>query len=684
MVLLKTRVRLTPFIVLALLMINACAGPHDAVVPASPPATDVASRHIDSSGGHQLWGFWLGFIPATHDSLELVPMRGAEIHLNARRFLEVNPCKDCVTLQGLEVDQVNQTLKVEIVLKHPFPGLERFTGFDVRAIVISDGSLYFPSLDARVPVPPGLTDPATGDFTLAVPDGYTRLWNTLEFPPGSGPFKILEYSQGNLASPGDFTSTVNPYIEYSEYPRRHFPAGGSISQVLHFKLIPGPIRFGYAIDASWEPPLVDPPLDILTDFPVSANALEPISIGWSLMGTLTETVGSADTGKAGLIDMQACTDIESALLECPDLWNGTVSASKIDCESIGTDGYYLSVEFPLTNELGTAHGSYPALLRVVDTAYDYWLGDINHMYQLVWIPVADTQEPQLVGEMVFTAPGPPDPDGFPGALNVFLLDLDTMQETQLTPFVGVGAIFMEPRINPAGTHMLLTFCPTPYASKVDVYEIGGGSWTASPAGVYDGTADFHPDGEHLLVASGAQWGQTFDLYSMKYDGSDRTFIATAPDTVSNPRWSPDGKRIAMTLGKWIVDPPQTSLWIYNVDSGEFTKILDAPGVDENPSWSPVKIDGSYLIVYASSRDHNPEYETDIYVANPDTEEILYRLDTGVSESHPSFSPDGLSFVYSADSAGDTELFVFSWKTEDSVQLTDDDTWDGSPSWGWNW
>jgi len=683
MIRLKTRLRLTPIVVLALLMISACAGPHDAVVPGSPPATDVASRHIDSSGGHQLWGFWEGFIPATHDSLELVPMRGAEIHLNARRFLEVNPCTDCLTLETLQIDQVNQTLHAEILLKHPFPGLTKFTGFDVRAIVISDGSLYFPALDARVPLLAWI-DPTTGDFTLTNADGYTRLWNTLEFPPGSGPFKILEYSQGNLASPGDFTATVNPYIDYSESPRRHFPAGGSMTRMFDFKLIPGPIRFGYAVDASWEPPLVDPPLDILTDFPVSANALEPIFHDWSVSGALTDTVGSAGTGKAVLIDMQGWTDVESAVLECPDLWNGTVSASKITCDGVSTDGYYLSVEFPLTNELGTAHGSYPALLRVVDTAGDYWLGDINHMYQLVWIPVADTQEPQLVGEMVFTAPGPPDPDGLPGALNVFLLDLDTMQETQLTPFIGVGAIFLEPRINPAGTHMLLTFCPTPFASKVDIYEIGGGSWTASPAGVYDGTADFHPDGEHLLAASGAQWGQTFDLCSMKYDGSDRTLIATAPDNIVNPRWSPDGKRIVMTLGKWITDPPQDSLWLYDLDLNEFKEIMSAPGVDENPSWSPVMVDGSYLIVYDSTRQNPSGYDRDIYVANPDTEEILYHLNALGSQTHPSFSPDGLSFAYMGEVPNDPELFVFSWKTEELVQLTDDDTWDGSPSWGWNW
>ena len=37
--------------------------------------------------------------------------------------------------------------------------------------------------------------------------GQVTPWNTLEFPPGSGAFQILEYSQGRMASPGDFTGS---------------------------------------------------------------------------------------------------------------------------------------------------------------------------------------------------------------------------------------------------------------------------------------------------------------------------------------------------------------------------------------------------------------------------------------------------------------------------------------------
>jgi len=661
---------------LLLAIIAAGCGGHD--VNQSPVSLGVtAPERGPLVSHHQLWGYWKGYIPESHDSLDLVPVRGAMIHVNVRKFLEEHPCQDCLTLVDLEIDPDQQTITADIQITHPYPGLTRFTGFDVRAVIVSDASLYFPALDASIP------DAANGDFTLLRPNGYTRLWNTLEFPPGSAPFVILEYSRGRMASPGDFTGTVNPYVEFSESPRWHFPAGGAITKELFFKMPDGPIRFGYAVDASWEPPIVDPPIDIQSDFSLSANALEPIFMGWTMSVLPTDTVGSTGTGTATVLDRQGWETISTAYLECPALWTGAIEPDSISSTMTSSEGDFVELNFTLTNELGApAARDLMALLKVVDEGQDFWLGDVNHMYERVYIDVLPAQE--LAGEIVFNAPGPSGPHGEPGAMNVFLLDIETMLETQLTPFIGDGAIFEEPRINPVGTHMLLTFCPTPYASGVDVYEIGGGSWGISPAAVYDGTADFHPDGEHILIASGTQFDNTPDLYSVTYDGSERTLIATADDTVRDPRWSPDGRRIVMTQGLEFSDPPNSELWIYDVDSGQFFEIMSAPGVDENPCWSPVQVGGQDLIVFASSRDHHPGYETDIYVVSPDTEEIIYHFDMGLQEQHPSFSPDGLSFVFSAPTPDGEELFVFSWQTEELIQLTDDNTYDGSPSWCWNW
>jgi len=631
-----------------------------------------------SGSQHMLWGYWEGYIPEAHDSLELVPVRGSSIHLNARRFLEYAPCTDCLTLENIYINHADETLTASIQLRHPFPGLDKFTGFNVRAVVITDGSREFPGLGQVVP------DYTLGDFTLMEPDGYTALWSTVAYPEGSGVFPILEYSRGNLASPGEFSGTVNPYIDYATGGRMTFPAGEAMTKEFLFKMSAGAIRFGYAIDGSWEAPLVDPPVVVEQDFPMSANCMEPIfqDFGIDPEFPLYDKVGFGKA-EATVFDYQGVSTVSVGHLECPDLWDGVLVLDSWTVTVVSNYGDYVDFDITLENQFSTAAGEYPALLEVVDKSGDYWLGDVNRMYQVVQITVEENIEPDLNGQIVFSAPGP-DTGGPPPAQNVWVLDVETMEETQITEYYGLGAIYFEPRINPSGTHVLLDFSPTPYAGHVDVYEIGGMSWTASPGDVYDGTACFHPDGEHILVVSGTEISTTTDLYSMAYDGTERTLIAKAPDVIRNPRCSPDGSRIVMSFGVEWWDPPNSGLYVYDVGEDTFTEIMSASGMDECPCWSPVQVEGRDLVVFESSRDHHPDYETDIYVIDGDTEEVLYHLDTGEYESHPSFAPDGLSFVFNMTDGTDEELYICYWQTGEVVKLTDDETWDGDPSWSWNW
>jgi Tol biopolymer transport system component len=302
------------------------------------------------------------------------------------------------------------------------------------------------------------------------------------------------------------------------------------------------------------------------------------------------------------------------------------------------------------------------------------------MYHVVEFEVEQSQNPVMSGNVVFTAPGP----GAPGAKNVFIYDFDTGTETQLTGFAGVGYLFHEPRINPTGTHHMHCAGPTPEYSNVVMYEFGGDSWTIETDEV-DDFADFHPDGVHILTASGTEWGNTMDLYEMEYDGANRTLLATAPDTIQNPMWCPDANRIAMILG-YNYTGPDSSLWIYDVNTCVFTEIMAAPGAEQTPNWSPVTVNGAYLLAFSSNRDNYPDPLFDLYIVNPDTEEVKLHLSADVSLLHPTFSPDGLSIMFSAElESDDSELIIYPWYTDgDFVYITDDDDYDTEPHWSWGW
>jgi hypothetical protein len=443
------------------------------------------------------------------------------------------------------------------------------------------------------------------------------------------------------------------------------------------------MKFGYAVDASWEPPTVEPVTDVWTDFPETANALEPFVLSVWMYDPLYALHNDMVDLRVTIVDRQG-TALPFSQLEAPDILDGAIYS---DTFLFGETGYLwneITRGFLFQNEKDVLPGTYFGLVKMKDEEQDAWLGDINHLYSLIEIEALD---PAAVphGTVVFKAPGPPDPGG-DGAINIFTLDLETEVETQISGYIGVGILLGEGRINPTGTHVLWDAGPSPYYSNILVHEIGGSTWIASPGDIYDGSADFHPDGEHILVAAGPQAGETTELYTMKYDGTERTLLATAPGCVRNPKWSPDGTRIVMSLGVPSSDPPHSSLYMYTVSTGIFEEIVPAPGLDENPSWSPVQIGGHYLIAFDSTRWDIYQYDHHIFILNPDVPTTVDEIDAGDGKSllHPTWSPDGNYLIFDMSDGSDEELYMYSFGTGEMTQVTDDDSYDGGASWCWGW
>ncbi len=279
----------------------------------TPITLDPASASADSS--RQLWGFWnVEVIPDGNGSAELVftPVRSTQFHMNVVGIMESGGPAIGIDPPVTFVDGI---LDATISLTHPFP-IDKFTGFDVRGILIGHGSvggfsesLFYGGLN---------------DIELVNADGHSRLWNPTEYT-GSG------YIDGKMSTPdaiANYTATLNGYKYFADgltsdmavgnmlkASRGSFSAGASNARHYSIRLGDKGLLFQYAVDANWFKPTE--PVEVPGSFDVErANCPEPYHINVWIGTGITYEGGSADL----IIDVYDWQkDVDEVYLEAPML-----------------------------------------------------------------------------------------------------------------------------------------------------------------------------------------------------------------------------------------------------------------------------------------------------------------------------------------------------------------------------
>ena len=254
--------------------------------PTVPPANDEAdipdlqlSGMNQRTGNHRLWTEGTLYFSADHTRVDAVPMRSGRFHLNVPKFLE-EYCTDCLQITGIHKNG-DGTIEMMVRITHPFDGHPEYTGFDVKGIIMFQASHSVPWWSRYIyPYGTGthynyfyMSWAEVGDPEVLNPDGYTVRWSPYWDSGSSMP--IFSYWKGKYTR-GTPTANINAYRNfYTDEERHMFRVDGSDTETYHISLPPGPVVAGYAVEASWEPPIKTPVTDPINDFPISANQEEP-------------------------------------------------------------------------------------------------------------------------------------------------------------------------------------------------------------------------------------------------------------------------------------------------------------------------------------------------------------------------------------------------------------------------
>ncbi len=323
-----------------------------------------------SQGPHAVWGLYeISVVPGS-DELVIAPLRTAEMHLNAIKFLEPDGAYAGVQLASpLSWNPAKTILDLDLKIVHPFGTLPQTAGFDLKGIIITNGTKSGFS-------DPGIVVPDINEVRLLNADGWTRWWNPEEFPGDT----IFSYNDGALGMKDvviDFKSTFNGFKYFcdslgaddevsaiDQVDRGVFRAGAE--NIRHYTLgLPGGIstlRFNYAIDASWVPPAVKPPDNVPGDFPPEANQPEPYLIDVSISGNTLYYEGPTSSGGSLSLDIMvydwqsplpttALGTVEHVVVEWPGLFAPT-EATFVSDE--GTHAVYTATVTPTFGGLTSA------------------------------------------------------------------------------------------------------------------------------------------------------------------------------------------------------------------------------------------------------------------------------------------------------------------------------------------
>ena len=267
----RTLIALILFLLAALLW-GCSDGRESPLAPGVSQETFAAPRHQTAT---HLWGYY--DVSVDVEKMEAVPIlnRSAMFTANCVNFL--NSVAPGVSFQIYNVETTPDYVDVDLIvsLKHPFPGMDQYDGYDVRGVFMADGSgimaynseLLYPIVGQDQSFEPDLTDPSGAN---GHPDGYTRWFNISEF--GGPGMPLFLYTKGKYAS-SDFhgTATLCPYKYFADglgenegltdwlknNPPTHgvFSAGSVNKRDYKMRFPSGkPVEYGYAVVANWNGP----------------------------------------------------------------------------------------------------------------------------------------------------------------------------------------------------------------------------------------------------------------------------------------------------------------------------------------------------------------------------------------------------------------------------------------------
>jgi TolB protein len=139
--------------------------------------------------------------------------------------------------------------------------------------------------------------------------------------------------------------------------------------------------------------------------------------------------------------------------------------------------------------------------------------------------------------------------------------------------------------------------------------------------------------------------QRFRLIVADADGENAQIVADSPDPIMSPSWSPDGRQLAYVS----FEGNQAAVYIQTLRTGVRDRVSAREGVNGAPAFSP---DGRRLALTLSRDAGNLE----IFMLDLTTQVLNRLTNSPAIDTEPTWSADGDSIFFTSDRSGGPQIY----------------------------
>lgn len=162
-------------------------------------------------------------------------------------------------------------------------------------------------------------------------------------------------------------------------------------------------------------------------------------------------------------------------------------------------------------------------------------------------------------------------------------------------------------------------------------------------------------------------GQLYSLIVSDQDGENEYKIMESTDPIMSPAWSPDSRRLAYVS----FEGNRSSVFIQTLRTGNRIKVSSKPGINGAPAFSP---DGRKLVLTLGGVDGN----LDIHVLDINSKQSKRLTTHRAIDTEGSWSPDGRYIYFTSDRSGGPQVYRVSVDGGQAERVTFDGSYNARP------